>query len=524
MPTSIRLLVIEDSEDDSALLNLLLRQGGYTLEFERVDTPQALKQALQSKWDIIICDHSMPHLSGSDALKIVRAQDTELPFIFVSGTIGEDVAVDAMRTGAQDYVMKTDLKRLVPAVQRALRDAQERTERKMLDRRVQQLEKFEAIGRLVGGIAHDFNNMIGAILGWSELGCAETVADGRVHDRFEKICAQSVRAGKLTAQLMAFAGGQILEPRKLNLNLVIREEMSLLSRIIGEGINVCVHLASDLPAILADGSQIEQVLMNLCLNARDAMDAGGHLTVETQNIDLDAKFCLDHPSAQPGNYVLLSVTDTGVGIDQAAIPHIFEPFFTTKATGKGTGLGLATVYGIVKQHGGFIDVTAPEGGGACFRVYLPAAVGKHEVCEEVLLNAPPRGTETILLAEDHEGLRGTAYEMLQNLGYQVVVCSDGKEALDLFRKDPGGIDLLVMDVVMPSLSGPEAYLEMAVLRPDINVIFTTGYTPKAQQLVSLIEKGAFILRKPYSLISLSQMIRGTLERHSTTRAEALAIH
>ena len=523
MRTSIRLLAIEDSEDDSALLNLLLRQAGYELSTERVDTPQALKKALYRTWDMVICDHSMPHLSGSDALKTVRAQDADVPFIFVSGTIGEDVAVDAMRTGAQDYVMKTDLKRLVPAVQRELRDAEERTERKKLDRRVQQLEKFEAIGRLVGGIAHDFNNMIGAIMGWAELGCDETPVDSRVHDRFLKICAQSVRAGKLTAQLLAFTGGQILEPRKLNLNLVIQEEMSLLSRIIGDGIKVRVQLAPDLPAILADASQIEQVLMNLCLNARDAMAAGGQLTVETQNVELDAKFCREHPLAQPGNFILLSVIDTGTGIDTAAIPHIFEPFFTTKAPDKGTGLGLATVHGIVNQHGGFVLVDNREGGGARFRVYLPAAVGKHEPCEVVLVNAPPRGTETILLAEDHEGLRGTACEMLQNLGYHVLVCADGQEALDLFRKDPGGIDLLVMDVLMPSLSGPEAYLEMCALRPDIKVIFTTGYTPKAKQLVSMIEKGAFILRKPYSLISLSQIIRGIVEQYATTRSEALTV-
>jgi two-component system, cell cycle sensor histidine kinase and response regulator CckA len=524
MQTSIRLLIIEDSADDSALLNLLLRQGGYALHSERVDTPDGLKQALNSKWDIIVCDYSMPHLSGRDALKMVRAEDAEVPFIFVSGTIGEDVAVDAMRNGAQDYVLKTNLKRLVPAVQRELRDVEERAERKKLDRRVQQLEKFEAIGRLVGGIAHDFNNMIGAIMGWAELGCEETRVDSRVRDRFLKICAQSVRAGKLTAQLLAFAGGQTLLPRKLNLNLVVQEEMSLLSKIIGGGIKVHVRLADDLPAILADASQIEQVLMNLCLNARDAMAAGGQLTVETKNVELDAKFCGDHLSARPGSYILLSVTDTGVGIDNDTIHHIFEPFFTTKATGKGTGLGLATVYGIVKQHGGFVVASNREGGGASFLVYLPIAVGKQdEACDAVSLNAPPRGTETILLAEDHEGLRSTAHEMLQNLGYQVVVCADGQEALDLFSKNPDGIDLLVMDVVMPSLSGPEAYREMGAIRPDIKVIFTTGYTPKAKELVSMIEKGAFILQKPYSLISLSQMIRGVLEHHATASSEALAV-
>jgi two-component system cell cycle sensor histidine kinase/response regulator CckA len=524
MSTFIRLLVIGDSEDHSALVNLLLRQAGYALHSERVDTSQALKKALLSKWDLVVCDHSMPHLSGNEALHFIRTVDAEVPFIFVSGTIGEDTTVAAMRNGAQDYIMKVNLIRLVPAVQRELRDAGLRLERKKLDRRVQQLEKFEAIGRLVGGIAHDFNNMIGAVMGWAELGRDETPVDSRVHDRFLKICTQSLRAGKLTAQLLAFTGGQILQPRTLNLNLVIQKEMSLLSKIIGEGINVHVHLATDLPAILADPSQIEQVLMNLCLNARDAIASGGDLTVETQNVQLDARFYRQHPLAQPGSYLLLSVTDTGIGIDGEDIHHIFEPFFTTKEIGKGTGLGLATVFGVVKQHGGFVVVENREEGGTSFRVYLPIAAQKLEVSQTALLNMPPRGTETILLAEDHEGLRDTAHEMLQNLGYHVLACADGLEALELFRKSPDSIHLLVMDVVMPSLSGPEAYLEMCALRPDIKVIFTTGYTPKAAQLVSMIEKGAFMLRKPYSLVSLSQMIRATLEHHTTTPSKPVAIH
>jgi CheY-like chemotaxis protein len=257
---------------------------------------------------------------------------------------------------------------------------------------------------------------------------------------------------------------------------------------------------------------------------RDAMAGGGRLTVATENVVVDQKFCLRHPLAQPGLYILLSVTDTGTGIDPGVIPDIFEPFFTTKLPGKGTGLGLANVFAIVKQHGGFVVADNCDGRGASFRVYLPAAAGKHEEQLAIALNAPPQGTETILLAEDHEGLRATAQEMLQNLGYCVLVCTDGKEALDVFRENPHRIDLLVMDVVMPVLSGPEAYLEMCALRPDIKVIFTTGYTPKAAEMVSLIEKGASIIRKPYSLISLSQIIRGTLEQVRTTAPEVLAIH
>ncbi len=511
MQNSMRLLIIEDSEDDAALLLLLLRQAGFEINSERVDSAGALAQALNKNWDIIISDHSMPHFSGTEALKTARARDADVPFIFVSGTIGEDVATEAMRNGAQDYVMKTNLKRLIPAVQRELRDAGERKERKRLERRVQQLQKYEAIGRLVGGIAHDFNNMIGAILGWAEMGCEETQPENRLCNRFQRIRDQSLRAGKLTSQLLAFAGGQILQARKINLNILVKEEMSLLGRIIGEDIEVQVRVDPNLRVTPADPTQIEQVLMNLCLNARDAMAGGGQLLIETQNVELGAEFCHSHAYGRPGSYVLLSVTDTGVGMDTATMDSMFEPFFTTKETGKGTGLGLATVHGIVRQHGGFILTSSEPGKGSSFQVYLPAGSGDHQPDDIACNNQPLRGTETILLAEDHDGLRETTQEMLQALGYRILAASDGAKALELFKLNAGQIDLIVMDVVMPSLSGPEAYLEMSALRPSVPVIFTTGYTPKARALVSMVERGAAVLRKPYSLVSLSQMVRGALQ-------------
>lgn len=511
MQTSIRLLIIEDSEDDAALQLLLLRQAGFQIKSERVYSAKGVAQALVKDWDLVISDHSMPQFSGTEALKMVRAMDPDVPFIFVSGTIGEDAATDAMRTGAQDYVMKTNLKRLVPAVQRELRDAAERKERRRLDRRVQQLEKFEAIGRLVGGIAHDFNNMIGAILGWAEMGCEETEGENGLHSRFQKIRDQSVRAGKLTSQLLAFAGGQILQKRKINLNILVQEEMSLLSKIIGENIKVQILVAPDLSVTLADPTQMEQVLMNLCLNARDAMPGGGQLLVETQNVELGVEFCRDNACGPPGSYVLLSVSDTGVGMDAGTIERIFEPFFTTKETGRGTGLGLATVAGVVKQHDGVILAKSEPGKGASFQVYLPADSGTHEPDDTACDNQLLRGTETILLAEDHDGLRDTAREMLQGLGYRIFDAPDGAKALELFKLHADQIDLIVMDVVMPSLSGPEAYLEMSALRPGIRVIFTTGYTPEAKALVSMVAKGASVLRKPYSLTSLSQMVRGALQ-------------
>jgi two-component system cell cycle sensor histidine kinase/response regulator CckA len=510
MGIAIRLLLIEDSEDDAALVLRLLKQGGYDVESERVYSSAELERALTKKWDIVVSDHSMPQFSGAEALKMVRAKDGDIPFIFVSGTIGEDAATEAMRVGAQDYVMKTNLKRLVPAVQREMREAEDRRERKRLEQHVQQLQKFEAIGRLAGGIAHDFNNMIGAIMGWAEMGYEEAQPQSRLRERFQKIREQSKRAAKLTAQLLAFGRRQILQPRKLNLNILIREEMNFLGKVIGADVEITVSEAPDLRVTNADPTQIEQVLMNLCLNARDAMPGGGRLIIETHNVEIGDEYCRTHAYGRPGSYVLLSVSDNGTGMDAATLERIFEPFFTTKETGRGTGLGLATVYGIVKQHDGFIYVYSEPGQGTTFRVYLPAEAGAHELREVPSGEKPLRGTETILVADDHEGLRESADEMLQALGYRTIVARDGLEAVELFKVNRFQVDLVVMDVVMPRLNGPDAYSRMVELRPDIKVIFTTGYTSEAASLMSLLEKGAVVLQKPYGLTALSQMIRSTL--------------
>src|SRR5882762_6263729 len=289
MGVPLRVLFIEDSEDDTALLVRELKRAGYETDYKRVDTPNSLKAVLAAgEWDLVISDFSMPLFSGTDALKLVRTMGSDAPFIFVSGTMGEETAVAALQDGAQDYLVKTNLKRLVPAVQRALREADERRQRKLMEQQVQQLRKFEAIGKLAGGIAHDFNNVIGAILGWAEMGCEEAKPGTSLHDRFQKIRDQSLWAARLTSQLLAFARRQVLQPRNINLNTLAVEGVGLLRRLIGEQIEVRVLTAPDLRVTLADQTQIEQVLMNLCLNARDAMPEGGRLIIETQNFEVDA--------------------------------------------------------------------------------------------------------------------------------------------------------------------------------------------------------------------------------------------
>jgi len=512
MAIPLRVLFIEDSEDDTALQVRLLRQGGYDVSHERVETSAALSAALEKKWDIIISDYSMPQFKGIEALKLVRHKRRDVPFIFVSGTIGEDTAVGALKIGAQDYLMKTNLSRLVPSVQRELRESEEREQRRRLEQQVHQLQRFEAIGRLAGGVAHDFNNVIAAVMGWADLGAQAASPDSHLQDKFLKIRSQADRAAGLTRQLLAFARRQILQPCDTNLNELIKEAISLLGNVIGERIDIRMELAEEPWTVWCDPGQIEQVLMNLCLNARDAMPNGGRLVIETKNTELDEDYRRLHPYGVPGRYVLLRVFDTGTGMDAATLERIFEPFFTTKELGRGTGLGLATVYGIVKQHNGFIDVDSAPGQGTTFRVYLPLGEGPPEVQDKRPKDAARGGSEGILTAEDNEGLRDAAQGVLESLGYRVTLARDGADAVRLFEKNHPSIDLVFLDVVMPNLNGPEAYNRMRAIKPNIPVIFTTGYASEANLLSVRSREKATVVQKPYGSQYLAQKLREILDK------------
>jgi signal transduction histidine kinase len=520
MPSPLRALIVEDSEADCALVVRALSRSGYDVQHTRVDTAEALQAALQAeKWDVVISDYSLPGFNGSIALAMVREKDPDVPFIYVSGTIGESVAVDAMRTGAQDYIIKGNLARLAPAIQRELREAAARREHKNVERRMRQLEKYEAIGQLAGGIAHDFNNVIGAVMGWAELGGEEVPEGSRAAKYFQNILSQSERAAGLTRQLLAYARRQILEPRNINLNEIIGETAALLQKTIGEQIEVKTVLAPDLQCTLADPSQIEQVLMNLCFNARDAMPEGGELRIETRNVEIDEIYCRHHAYARAGPYVLLAVSDTGTGIDAATLERIFEPFFTTKGLAKGTGLGLATVLGTVKQHEGFIEVYTELGKGTSFKVYLPMSGGVAERQTQTATLPVRGGTETILVAEDHPGIRDMAREILEALGYRLLLTSDGEEAVREFAAHHAQVSLLLLDVVMPKLSGPDAYEKIGAIKPGVPVIFTSGYSEQGDRLSAFVAGGAGFLQKPYGAKILAQKVREILD-HSAKLSPA----
>ncbi len=801
MGTAIRVLLVEDSDDDALLVVRELQRGGYDPIWERVDTPAAMEAVINKQiWDLVLGDYTMPHFSGTAAMTLLRQHGVDVPFIFVSGTIGEDIAVAAMKAGAQDYVMKGNLKRLVPAIRRELGDADVRrerrradaallerarlaelssevglalsrgptvqdllhrccdslvrhldvalaqiwvcnddtralvlaasaglgapppappdgvplgtpgigtvamelrpylsndargdprvpeqawvegrgitafagypllvqgrlvgvmgafgtrpitdfafkaagavadalavgvankqaegalrrsesthrslvedspygifrcapdgslvavnpalvqmlgyesatellavnlqelsaeprdtltlladpetagpstadmlwrrkdgrtlnvrltgsgvrdsaghlesstvivediTERRLMEAQLRQAQKMEAIGRLAGGVAHDFNNLLTAILGFADLLLQQLPTEHQAREEAVEIREAARRAADLTRQLLAFSRQQVLAPRLLSVNDIVVGMEKMLKRLIGADIEFRTALSSAIGLTQADPGQLEQVLLNLVVNARDAMPQGGTLTIDTTNVDLDPAYAREHPGVEPGGYVRLSVTDTGVGMDATTQARIFEPFFTTKPTGEGTGLGLATVYGIVQQSGGHIAVHSEPGRGASFRVFLRRTDGVPAVA--VRADAPAkkvsRGTETLLLVEDQAEIRRVAVRMLESRGYTVLAAADGTEALGLAAGHKGPLDALVTDVIMPGLGGREVAQALRATRPQLRVLFMSGRVPSDTTLGS----DAGFLRKPFTADELARAVRGILD-------------
>jgi PAS domain S-box-containing protein len=385
--------------------------------------------------------------------------------------------------------------------------AEDVTELRALERQLQQAQKFEAIGQLAGGIAHDFNNVIGAILGWADLGIEQNRNNPQTAERFSRIKEQGERAAGLTRELLAFARRQVLQPRAIDLNTVVNGLVTFLDRVIGRDVVLEVRTLP-LDAIKADPTQVEQVLMNLCINARDAMPEGGRLLVETGMVGVDSSYAKFYPGVQPGRYAVLSVSDTGSGMDAETLERIFEPFFTTKEKGKGTGLGLATVYGIVKQHGGFLHVYSEPGQGSLFRIYFQTMPGGVvEASVPVPTVGDMRGTETVLLAEDHESIREMARQTLVSLGYRVLSAGDGEEALRLCEQNHP--EIAVLDVVMPKLGGLATAEQLLNHFPGLPVIFTSGYSHDHDTRTANVPMASY-LQKPYSPTHLGRRVRDVL--------------
>jgi PAS domain S-box-containing protein len=385
------------------------------------------------------------------------------------------------------------------------------TERLALEHRLRQAQKMEAVGRLAGGIAHDFNNVLTAIFGYADLVAGE-VPPGPIQEDVQEIRNAATRAASLTRQLLAFSRRQVLQPAVLNLNELVENLGRMLQRLLGEDVALRTSLAPDLGNVRTDPGQIEQVIVNLAVNARDAMPNGGRLTIETANAELSEQYAEAHQPVIPGSYVMLAVSDTGIGIASEIRGHIFEPFFTTKEKGKGTGLGLSTVYGIVKQSGGYIWVYSEPAHGATFKVYLPRVDAPVDPGPQAGEPEPRlTGTETILLAEDDDLLRPLVRGILEKVGYRVLDAPNTGAALAVARATNDPIHLLVTDVVMPGESGRELARRLAEIRPDAKVLYISGYTDEAIVHHGMLDPGLHYLQKPFTPPVLARKVRSVLD-------------
>jgi signal transduction histidine kinase/ActR/RegA family two-component response regulator len=399
-----------------------------------------------------------------------------------------------------------DLERLVDDLRKAIERRQE------VEGQLIQAQKMEAVGRLAGGVAHDFNNLLTVILGYNEMLREAVRQDADASDYANEVLHAAQRASALTNQLLTFSRRQVAMPRVVNLNQVVEEIEKMLRHIIGEDVELHMHLGPALHSVKADPSHVDQVILNLAVNARDAMPAGGRLTIETANVELTGEYAATHLNITPGNYVMLAVSDTGIGMDALTRSRLFEPFFTTKEKDKGTGLGLSIVYGIVKQNSGEIMVYSEPGQGTVFKIYLPAIseAPEPEPQEAATVQAAP-ATETVLLVEDEEQVRNLTRTMLARQGYRILEASSGGDALRMAREHPGSIDLLLTDIVMPQMNGVELAREMHAVRPQIRVLFMSGYTDNALVEEQFLTSGVGFIHKPFTSAALQKKVRQALE-------------
>jgi two-component system cell cycle sensor histidine kinase/response regulator CckA len=396
-------------------------------------------------------------------------------------------------------------------VRRMLGTAADITDQRQLEEQLRQAQKMESVGRLAGGVAHDFNNLLTVINGMADLAIAGLDEDSAIRRDLQQIRLAGDRAAALTGRLLAISRRQILKPEVLNLTTVVEDLETMIHRVAGEDVSVVLALSRDLASVKADPGQIEQVLLNLVVNARDAMPDGGTLTIETRGVSLDADDAAERPGMRPGPHAMVAVSDTGVGMDEVTRQRIFEPFFTTKALGKGTGLGLSMVYGIVKQSGGVIEVASEPGHGATFRIYLPAVAERPAPRASTAAPAVARGHETVLVVEDEPALRELTTRVLTGAGYKVLEAGTGAEALALLERHPEDVDLLFTDVVMPGMTGRELAVRLASLRPAMRVLYTSGYTEDAILRYGVLDDASRFLTKPYTPAELRRRIREALD-------------
>jgi two-component system cell cycle sensor histidine kinase/response regulator CckA len=627
-----RILHLEDNPVDAMVIQSHLASSGLNLEISQVETELEYISALEGEgFALILADFTLPLFDGFKALRMAREKCRDTPFIVISGTIGDDLAVETLKQGATDYVLKNCLGRLVPVVTRALKESEERaarqlakkalrdaeeqmrftveripallwttdrelrltsirgaglfsagwqadmigkslvktaagqedltrveehlaalagnkvaydvtfnekdyqahvapltsadgeivgcvglavdvTEQKALEMQMRHAQKMEAVGRLAGGIAHDFNNLLTVIAGYCDITLLKLGPNDPLRNNIDQVNKACDRAAGLTRHLLAFSRKQVLRPKALNLNTILSEMNRMMPPLIGEDIQLVIELCPNLRRVKADAGQIEQILANLAVNARDSMPSGGELSMKTSNIVLDHEIASRFESVPSGLYVLLTVSDTGHGMNPETLCQVFEPFFTTKEVGKGTGLGLSTVHGIVKQSGGYVSVDSEVGRGTTFKIYLPQVDDEVVEVETRAPTALLKGKETVLLVEDDNQVRSIAATALEISGYDVLLAAHGDEALLLCERTNKKIDLLLTDIVMPRMSGQELSTRLLKMRPGMGVLYMSGYSENAITHHGVMEKGTEFIEKPFSLEALTRKVRRVLDK------------
>jgi signal transduction histidine kinase len=537
-PTLI--LLVDDDPDIRRGNARLLEQAGYIV-FVAEDGEQAVAAAREHRPDLILLDRDMPVLDGLQACRRIK-EDPSLDTSFVAMISGcytsSDEQSTGLEAGADGYIVRpignrellarvaamVRIQRLNQSLRAQTRQLQVeiaerqrvKSEREKLQSQLLQAQKMESVGRLAGGIAHDFNNMLGVILGYTELAQDAVSPAQPLHSFLTEIRSAAERSAVLTRQLLAFARKQIISPKTLDLNQAVQGTLNMLRRLIGENIDLVWLPNHELPPVCMDPSQIDQVLVNLCLNACDAIVDTGRITIETSEALIDEAYCAVHVGFTPGQYVVLAVSDNGCGMDHQTLEDIFEPFFTTKEFGQGSGLGLAMVYGIVKQNGGFVNVYSETGQGTTFRIYLPPDV---ETTQSSRIAATPdarTNQETILVVEDEPGILTMTATMLRSGGYEVLTASSPSDAIQRAESHSGQIDLLLTDVIMPEMNGQDLAQQLVAVYPRLKCLFMSGYTPNVIAHRGLVQAGVSFLQKPFSTKELTAKIREVLDRSVPT--------
>ena len=519
MTSKLRLLYLVENPNDFRLIERELKAAGWALEIRQAYAEHDFVTMVHdAPWDVIIADYDVPGYSGMAALEYVRRAGYEIPFIIISGTGTEETAVESIRAGASDYVIKDNLQRLNLAIARELGEAGVRRERRKseeerskLETKLRHAQKMDAMGRLAGGIAHDFNNILTAILGHAEM-AALHLADSPAMTDIEQVLNASQRAKDLVGQILAFSRQSPTEKKVITLEGIVREASQLLRATIPTSVGISIHIPPTNEAVLADPSQIHQILINLGTNGAYAMkERGGRLDMTLETCEVGAPIVRQFPELRAGRHVKITISDTGNGMDAGTLERLFEPFFTTKAPGEGTGLGLAVVHGIVQAHEGAIAVESRQGVGTTFSIYFPVVAPAPAQSSPVSVPPMPRGKgQTILFVDDETSVLALAEAMLKNLGYVSLGCNHPAQALAVFQDRQSDIALVVTDLNMPGMSGLELARRMLEINPSARIVLTSGHTGDLdmEQCSHLGFRG--LLTKPFPLRMLAEIISKSL--------------